>query len=135
MTDWEIVEKKQVGCLSLHGEQWRTIPAVAVNKTGLSMNAPFVSAFAKHSTAVLILVAKDQRKIGLKFIPHGEFDPTAFKFSAIKSGKKGGSGSRSCHCKIVGERFPDCVGRAYRAHVDASGKVIELELTPENMLR
>lgn len=132
MTDWEVIEKKTLGRGGgNYGNQWSEVPAVAVTKGGITVNGKFVDAFCNGSTSVLVLVAKDSRKIGLKFVPKDQFEPAAFTLSAIKS-KRSKSRARHCTCKMVGKRFPDTTGFAYRAHTSADGRVIEVELSPEN---
>lgn len=133
MTDWEIIEKRNVGRggASNYGVQWNDVPAVAITKGGLTTNAKFVSAYCNGSSSILVLVKTDPRKLGLKIVPKDQFDPIAFTLSTVKN-RTNTSGARHCTCKMVGKKFPDTVGCAYRAHTSADGKVIEVELSPEN---
>jgi hypothetical protein len=128
MTDWEIIERKGVGRGTAYGPSWDKFPAVAIVKGGISFNAKFCQAFVNGSGQALICVAKDARKLGIKIVPEGESAPEAF--SIQKNGSH--TNAKRLNLKAIPARFPDCVGYAYRAHTSADGKVIEVELSPEN---
>ena len=131
---WELIERKSTGRHSKYGKQWDQVPAIGITKAGFSLNRKFCDAFCGKSTAVLVLIKRSARKIGLKMVLNGEFDPAAFSIR-LNSPKKSQGGARIVSCKAAGVAFPDAVGHGYRAHSSADGRVIEIEISPENMLR
>ena len=133
MTNWIAVERKPMGRGQFYGEQWGEVPAIAINKSGLTLNQKFVEAFItpRKASQVLVFISKEERKLGLK--PISDYDHEAFALS--KTGSSSYSKSRLCHCKEAGKLFPETIGRAYRAHLDIRGAVIEIELSPQNLLK
>ena len=129
---WEKIERRVVGGAMQYGADWARLPAISLGRSGLSLNRAFCDAFGlKRDGAVEMLVDREGRKIGIKVIANGDVNTTFFRL------RRSSNKSRTCSItnKAVPRMFPDCVGRAYRAHLNPGERVIEIELSPENQLK
>lgn len=140
--NWEPIEKCRAGGYSRYGNGWGTHPAMGVNKTGFSFNAPFVAAFVKKfPSAALFAVDREQRIIGIKIVD--ENDPAFLEGYILTTTQKRKGGGRSddkprvvyVTCKALSELFFDAQGCAYRAFRTPGNGLIEVEISPSNMVR
>lgn len=128
---WEEITKRVHG-RSAFGAGWLKYPAVSINSNGLTFNAIFIDAFAvKIGTNLQVLIDKGQRRIGIKVCT----DPGAAHdglWPAREASKKGTA--LYIGCSAVSKAFADARGRAFRAHMNAGERVIEISLSSENRL-
>jgi len=135
MVNWELLERGQTGGgQGMYGPDWYKLPCVSLNKTGLSLNRPFMDAFhLNHGAQVAVLFDVDSRRIGLKVILPEEDAHGSFPIKGRKDGSH--DASSLIACSGLSRRFPDCHKMAFRAHLDGPGRVIEIDLSPSNRVR
>jgi hypothetical protein len=130
---WQEHHKESRG--GMRAREWDTVPAASVTKHGMTFNGPFVTAFGLNpGNYIRLMFDLENRKIGIKVIPNGENITQAFKLQFCK-GKSTVSRALHVTCQSLMRRFTDCTGRVYRAHLNPGERIIELALTPENVLK
>lgn len=119
-----------------YGSDWMRYPCVAVTRQGVTFNNLFLEAFLSDRRSVIVLIDKERRFIAFKTPGAQDVnDSTVFNVrshSKSKNSKKGnGSGAALAH-KVIPTTFPDLVGMAFRAHLNAGERIIEVDLSPTN---
>jgi hypothetical protein len=131
---WEIVHKGGSGGKP-KGEAWNSVPAIAFNKTGITMNRPFCDVFGvKKGTYIMRCADRSRRVIGLKVVPDGDSLMDACKVDYATNGKGTGTQCMSISGNHLAKLFPDCIGRIYRAHLNPGERIIEISLAPNNTI-
>ena len=130
--NWEPIDRKQRGGHGCYGEGWLKYPAVSITRSGITFNVIASDLWLTAATQIFVLVDKGNRVIGIKAVPRGEEQPDAF---AIPIARKGEGTARGISIKKIPNIFADCVGHAYRAHMNGKGTVIEVDLSPDNMVK
>ena len=141
---WEKVEKTGRGMTSRRTAQWYEVPCVSLGKTTLVFNEKFRDAFTNGEfRGVYILIDKDRRVLGFK-IPTKEQIQTESGWYSVSNSHKGyknagkSFASKSFYTsstKRFAKEFPDCVGHAYRAHLNPEERIIEVSLSPANVAK
>ncbi len=129
--EWEPVLKKGAGRGHAHGIGWLKYPCIAIVKAGIRANRPFMDAFGvAEGTRMFLFFDKTNRRIGLKKAINGEDVESAFTFRNDSSH----ANSLLMSSVVISKTFPDCQGRAFRAMLNASERVIEVSLCTENIV-
>ena len=118
-----------------YGQEWWDVPAVAINKTGLTFNQKFQECFdCRVGTRIALSFDKEGHRLGFK-VANGDAPlPGAGILRLAGKSCKGSKGrALLLACKGgLGTRVIDCIGYAYRAHLNAGERVIEVSLDPSN---
>lgn len=128
---WEEIRSKQAGRSLLYGKQWAELPCVAVTKQGLTLNSAYSSVFDIQAKArVFILFDKERRAIGIRKAVNGE--PIDGSYTVSRNPGKSTRSTFVIPCGELAKRISDCRGKAFRAHLNPSERVIEVLLDPSN---
>jgi hypothetical protein len=133
---WETISIKTSGNRGAkYGDEWWTVPAVSVTKGGLTFNQKFQEAFDCHvGSRILIHFDKEGHRLGFK-IANGSDEllgsGTLRLSGKSNTGSKGTAISLACKASLI-NRIIDCMGYAYRAHLNAGERLIEMSLDPKN---
>ena len=131
---WEVVTRKASG-RNRYGANWHKYPCVSVGKTGLALNEMAQEVFdLKVGCRVFVLFDAVRRIIGIKKAINGEDLEGAYALRRHNSNGKKASTTLGCFCSTLTKRFSDCHGRAYRAHLNPGERIIEVSLSPENVV-
>ena len=131
---WEEIRSKGKGVVGCYGEMWNKVPCVSVGKCGLTFNFVAAEAFGiERGQYMRILFDPDRRVLGFKRCVNDEDLVGSYKVSLSGHGKITKSDTFHIHCDEIGKKCPDCIGHAYRAHLNAGERVIETELSSTNM--
>lgn len=118
-----------------YGNNWDKYPAIAVNKGGFTVNAMAAETFGmKAGQYVRVAMHSERRAVGFKVVPNGDSLIGAIKIQPNSGGNKG-SKTLKIQCAPIARKIPDCHRRAYRAHLNAGERIIEVDLSPDNMLK
>ena len=130
MAEWEVIKPGSFG-RNPYGNQWKTVAAVAINKGGITLNSAFVERFVGRSTMCLLFSREGM--IGIKMIAPGEEVPDAFPI--VNNNNKQTTKAKKVACSRFTKALTDCIGRAYRAEMHPNGRIIQVELSPDNKLK
>lgn len=127
---WEVVRKKTRGGAGWRPEAWKQHPCVAVNKSGITFNHQFASAYGvEKGSRLQVLIDRDNFKLGFKRASDSPEDDGAYRVQAHSGG---GKSLLNVHVKAVTQTFPDRVGHVFRAMLNNGERVIEVDLnSPE----
>jgi hypothetical protein len=129
---WEFVQNRGTGSRH-YGEAWKTLPSVSISKTGFAVNVPFMQAFGlKPGLSIMVGFDSDRRKIGFKVCTDTDSCALGFRLTEHKC-QSGYCSYRIGHERLT-KRFPDAIGHIYRAHLNPNERIIEVQISPENMV-
>lgn len=132
--EWTNIPRAGQGPGAKYGPAWVAVPAVAFTLNGITFNRKFHEAFIKDANQILLSFSG--RTLGIKIVKRGEEQADAFNLTPVNSTReKQHYDRRHVSTKQVGQRFPDCVGLAYRAQMNGTETIIEVELSNDNKLR
>lgn len=134
---WEKVLSGSQGMGLRYGEDWKTVPAIAVSSIGITFNRPASNIFKLNAgNRVWLHVSKDGvRAIGFKHVLDNE--PAGGSYLLVSQSKthKTKSGENPLvfiHAKSILKDLADCRGYAFRACLNSSDRIIEVVLDPSN---
>lgn len=130
---WKELRKNSFGRSAHRGAQWSSVPCVSVIKNGIGFNQQFLDAFGLiDGSLVLVFIDSEKRMLGLRQATSGEDESFAYK---IGRGQKSKGKTFYMTCGRISRAFPDCVGHAYRAHLNPGERMIVIEMSPDNRSR
>lgn len=129
--EWELIEKSAGGG-KFKGTAWEQFPCVRIIKSGLQWNRKAWLSWLDNAWAMHIMVSNERQAFAVKLVEPEEDGEGAYTITG-KNAKAG-----KClyvSCKRIAEKFPSSLGLIYRAHKNASGNLIVVEVSDENRVR
>jgi len=131
---WEQIAKNAVGPSGHWGSEWHVSPCIALTKTTLSFNYPSQEAYGiKAGGEFSLHIDKDSRKFGIRL--ENTTDGSNFIFRRSSKNSKHKKAVVVANNKLLTKVWPDAVGRAYRTFLDRDTKIIEVSVSPENVVK
>ena len=132
---WEKMTSLKRGRLGTYGPDWRALPSIAVNKSGISFNGPAVEMFGLiPGKRIDVLYDSESRKLGFRLVGIKEPVEGSFVLSNVKVGVKSQQVTKISVQRFI-KRIPDCIGHAFRLFLNSKTGIIEAGLATDNMLR
>lgn len=119
---WEKVERSNRG-KSAYGPGWDDRPAVAINASGLTFNAPFREVFSLRNGAG-IDVLLDKKAVQIGFIIHNPAGQGHYKLAFNRKNRRT---CINCACKAPAKAFPHALARGFFASLQDGIIVIRLD--------
>lgn len=130
---WENIVKPPRQGGQIYGAKWNEFPCMSLTGNGITINQMAMEVFGlKLGNYVHLCFDSERRCLGLKKVVDGED-----LYGAAKISKSSGATKKSCQIGIpkgYRDRWKDCRGRAFRAHLNSTDRIIEISLQPDNML-
>ena len=136
MANWQKVTKGVTG-RGAKPDSWYTVPGISLGKTTIAFNEAFQSAYmnGKKSVGAFMFFDLESRKIGFKIASPEEIERGDGVFNIALTSKNKKSKSVYLASKKAGDKFPDCLGKQFRCHLNAGERIIEVDLSPDNIMR
>ena len=128
---WQQVQKRDYFGENRLPKGWQEYPCIRINKSQVTLNKSFMETFGRGKIKGMFLLFDEERHcVGFK-VPNGEEDG----WFTIQHPKDKG---KPCFMQIaqkILKKFPEALGNVYRAHLNPEYRIIEIEISPNNMVK